>query len=433
MSHRLLVCCLSLTLVAIVAAGLPFAQAPAPASAAAPARTGPAAVSPSTIRSAIFLHPDGMGANTWTAARLRAVGPDGRLAWDRLPRVAVYVGPMLDRVHASSQGGATTHAYGVRAGIDSYGMVDGAVPTAASGKPMSLMREAQAAGKAVAVLNSASLTEPGSGAFLASVPDRDQHARIAAQILEAAPEIALGGGEQWFLPEGAPGRHGVGARRDGRNLIAEARAAGYAVVFTREELAALPPTAQRVLGLFASDNTFDGGAAGHFRAQAPRFDEMLAFALSRLRAAPQGYFIVGNEEATDDFAGDRDANGVIEAALGADRAIAIALDAAAADPGLTVIVASDSDTGGMHIVGSEDTPLTRLRAAADRDGERFLAAPDARGARLPFRIAWASSADGAGATVARGIGPGAARIEGTIDSTAIHRALSLGLFGRDPD
>ena len=73
--------------------------------------------------SAIFLHPDGMGANTWSATRLLQVGPDSRLAWDRLPRLAIYVGPMTDSVNASSNGGATTHAYGVRAHLDSYGWV----------------------------------------------------------------------------------------------------------------------------------------------------------------------------------------------------------------------------------------------------------------------------------------------------------------------
>ena len=44
-------------------------------------RTDVAPVEPA--RSAIFLHPDGMGANTWAALRLHAVGPDGRLAWDQ--------------------------------------------------------------------------------------------------------------------------------------------------------------------------------------------------------------------------------------------------------------------------------------------------------------------------------------------------------------
>lgn len=207
--------------------------------------------------SAIFLHPDGMGANTWSATRLMQVGPDGRLAWDALPRLAIYVGPSLDSVNQSSNGGATTHAYGVRATLDSYGLINGVAPTAASGKAMSLMREAQAAGKKIAILNSSSLTEPGTGAFLASVANRDDEAEIASQILAAAPDIALGGGEMFFLPKGTAGRHGEGVREDGRNLVDEAKAAGYTVVFSADELAALPADASKVLGLFAAEETFN--------------------------------------------------------------------------------------------------------------------------------------------------------------------------------
>jgi alkaline phosphatase len=409
-----------------------------------------AAESSEPPRSAIFLHPDGMGANTWAALRLLKAGPDGRLAWDALPRLAIYVGPMRDSVSASSNGGATTHAYGIRAWLDSYGSVSGGLtPVAASGKPMSVMREAQADGKAVAIINSSSLTEPGTGAFLASVRNRSDDFAIAAQILAASPDIALGGGERNFLPRGTRGRHGMGARNDGRNLIEEARAAGYAVVFTRDELAALPADARRVLGLFAHDDTFnEDNEAGLARArlpafqpQAPRFDEMLAFALARLKTAEKGYFIVANEEGTDNLSGENNASATLEAAAGADRAISIALAAARVDPQLTVIVASDSDNGGMNATGDDLEKFgPRLPARASNgspidgdNGRPFLAEADARGERLPFYVSWASESDSAGGTVARGIGPGAARIEGTIDSMDIYRALYLGLFGKLPE
>lgn len=401
--------------------------------------------------SAIFLHPDGMGANTWSATRLMQVGPDGRLAWDRLPRLAVYVGPMTDSVNASSNGGATTHAYGVRAHLDSYGwVVKGEVPVAASGQRMSLMREAQAAGKKIAILNSAPLTEPGTGAFLATIDDRDDEPGIAAQILDARPDIALGGGEMFFLPRGVQGRHGPGVRTDGRNLVEEAKRAGYAVVFTREELLALPADATRVLGLFAHEATFNEADEATlarrglpaFQPQAPRFDDMLGFILSRLRDAPNGYLIVGNEEATDNLSGENNAPATLEAAAGADRAIALALAEARANPALTVVVASDSDNGGMNPTSDDlddpkdlPRPLPRKTAVGsplDSDrGQPFLSAADARGVRQPFYITWASDSDSAGGTVARGIGPGAVKIEGTIDSTTIYRALYLGLFDRD--
>ncbi len=398
-------------------------------------------------RSAIFLHPDGMGANTWAALRLHAVGPDGRLAWDRLPRLAIYVGPVLDSVSASSNAGATTHAYGIRTKLDSYGTLDGrSPPRAASGERASVMREAQRAGKAIAIVNSSSVTEPGTGAFLASVANRDDEFEIAVQILAAKPDIVLGGGERFFLPRGVHGAHGEGSREDGRDLVEEARKAGYAVVHTREALAALPTNQRRVLGLFAHETTFNEADEATLRAQglapfqpqAPRFDEMIAAALARLERAEHGYLLVANEEATDNLSGENNAPGVFEAAAGADRALALALAAAAKNPNLTVVVASDSDNGGLNATGDDLDELPRPLPATtangaplDSDeGEPFLAKPDRRGVRLPFYVTWASADDMGGGTVARGTGPGAALIEGTIDSTEIYRVLYLGLFGR---
>jgi alkaline phosphatase len=398
--------------------------------------------------SAIFLHPDGMGANTWATLRLREVGPDGRLAWDRLPHLAIYVGPMLDAVNASSNGGATTHAYGVRARLDSFGMVDGEKPVAASGRRESLAEAAQAAGKSVALVNSSSLTEPGTAAFVASVADRDDETAIAAQLLAARPQVALGGGEMFFLPRGTQGRHGAGVREDGRNLVEEARAAGYRVVFTADELARAPVDDTPLLGLFAAEETFNEAdeatlaaqGLAPFQPQAPRFDAMVAAALARVARNAKGYLLVGNEEATDNLSGENNVAATLEAAAGADRAIALALAAAAKDPALTVVVASDSDNGGMNATSDDLDELPRPLPARSGNGSRlssdagqpYLAAPDARGVRQPYYILWASDSDMAGGTVARGTGPGAALLQGTVDSTAIYRALHRGLFGPQP-
>jgi alkaline phosphatase len=380
------------------------------------------------------------------------VGIDGRLAWDALPQVAIYLGPTRDAVNQSSNAGATTHAYGVRATLDSYGIIDGQVPVAASGKAMSLMAEAKAAGKFTAIFNSSSMTEPGTGVFLASAPNRDDEDDIAAQILGAGPDIALGGGEGFWLPKSVAGRHGEGFRADERNLVEEAKAAGYTVVFTKDALNALPMNTVKVIGLFAHDDTFNEdteeglAAAGlaAFQPQAPRFDEMLAFILPRAASNGEGYFIIGNEEATDNLSGENNTTATLEAAAGADRAIALALAEAKTNPALTVVVASDSDNGGMNATSDdlddpEDLPRplpTRTASGSllDSDGgQPFLTPPSATGERIPFYITWASDSDSAGGTVARAIGPGAAKIEGTIDATQVYKALYLGLFDQDLD
>lgn len=395
--------------------------------------------------SAVFLHPDGMGANTWMAVRMQQVGPDGRLAWDRLPAAAVYVGPVRDRITASSNAGATSHAWGVRVDKDSYGWMDGArLPHAASGADVPLMVEALRAGKRVGIVNSSGVTEPGTGAFLASVADRDDETAIAAQIMASGAHVILGGGERFFLPEGVRGAHGEGVRTDGRNLVEEARAAGYAVVRTRAELQALPPDVERVLGLFAADETFNEGTEASlaasglpvFQPQAPRFDEMVDVAMRVLSRAPDGYLLVGNEEATDNFGGENHAAAVLEAGAGADRAIAVVERYAARDPGLTVVVASDSDCGGMTVHGDDievggavPASMPNGSPVDGQDGVPFLAAADAQGRRLPFVVTWSADGDVSGGVVARASGPGAERVQGTVDSTDIYRALHMGLFG----
>ncbi|MFZ4071084.1 MAG: alkaline phosphatase [Caulobacterales bacterium] len=396
-------------------------------------------------RSAVFLHPDGMGANTWTAIRLKEVGPDGRLAWDQLPAAAAYVGPLLDRVTATSNGGGTSHAWGVRAASASFGFPAGA--EAASGAPMPLMLEAKRAGKAIAIINSASVTDAGTGTQLASVGNRRNHTLIAAKMLSAEPDLLLGGGEKYFLPQGVAGVHGQGVRQDGRNLIEEARAKGYRIVRTRTELLEAAKTKGKILGLFSTDNTFQEGseeqvaASGKplFEAQAPRYDEMVAVALNLLADAPNGFYLMAEEEATDNLGGDNNASGVLDAGAGADRAIAAALAAAKANPNLTVVVASDSDCGGLQATGDDAVageklpPATKTGSPIDGVGGAatvpFLAAPDEAGMRWPFAITWASEGDMSGGGIVRATGPGAALVFGTVDSTDVYRALHAGLFG----
>jgi alkaline phosphatase len=401
-------------------------------------------------RNAIFLHPDGMGANTWMGVRLLEAGPDGRIAIDALPNVAAYVGPLSDRITQSSNGGATTHAWGLRAQAESYGTIDGKAPTAArSGFAGSIMREAQHAGKAVGIVNSSSVTEPGTGVFLASAANRDDEAEIAAQILAAKPEVALGGGEMFFLPKGVRGRHGEGVRTDGRNLVEEAKAAGYAVVYSADELAALPTDTPYVLGLFAAEETFNEATeeglrkAGLpvFQPQAPRFDAMIAFAIARLSRDADGFLLVGNEEATDNFGGENNATAVFDAGAGADRAVRVALDFARRQGQTTVVLASDSDCGGLLVTGDDVVAGQKVPPRGENgapqdggpDGLPFLAAPDRAGVRLPFIATWASASDSSGGVLARGYGPGADLIRGTIDSSDIYRALYLGLFERRID
>jgi len=412
---------------------------------------------PVATGSVVFVHPDGSGVAHWGAARMWRAGPDGRLHWDRVEHLGVYRGHLRDALASTSHGGGTVHAYGVKVPADSFGM-DGRQPLVAlSGKPMSVMQEALAAGKAAGIVNSGNLNEPGTGVFLASVPRRDASEDILRQIVRSGAQVILGGGEMWLLPKGARGRHGEGARMDGLDLVAEARSNGYAVVYTRAELAGLPPDTRKVLGVFAVNHTFHDLGEEELRArglplyepEAPAVAEMTAAALAVLGRHAGGFLLVVEEEGNDNFSNYRNARGALEALGRADDAIGVVREYRRAHPQVLLLTAADSDASGLEVIANPrrapgavgpDAPLppaTTIGAPLDgRDGAAtppFLSAPDEAGRRHPFAIAWTSMEDTAGGIVARAEGPNAACVRTGVDNTDVYRLLYATLFGRWPD
>jgi alkaline phosphatase len=391
----------------------------------------------------IFIHPDGSSLNHWNAARVRWVGPDGELEWDKLPGLAIYRSHMRDSLTATSHGGGTIHAYGVKVPADSYGM-DGKKPLVAlSGKPQSIMQEAQAAGLAVGIINSGNLDEPGTGVFLASVPSRKMGAEIVAQIVGSGAAVIMGGGERWLLPNGETGRHGPGARTDGRNLIAEAKQAGYTVVYNRDELAQLPSGTKKVLGVFATHHTFNDQteealAAAKlplYQPNAPSVAEMTDAALQVLATTGRHFFLMVEEEGTDNFANVNNAAGSLEALRRGDAAIGVARAFVKQHPDTLLVVAADSDASGLQLAGTDVRQGAKLPPTSDgRDGAGslpFESAPDATGRRLPFAIKWTGPDDTYGAVLVRAAGKNADRVRGSFDNTDIYRLIYFTLFARE--
>jgi alkaline phosphatase len=420
-------------------------------------------------RNVIFFHPDGYGLSHWNSLRFWLVGPDGRLNWDRLPSIAPYTGHMRDALTGSSHGGATVHAYGVKVARDSFGLDGHKVITALSGKNMSIMQEAIRAGFATALVQTAGITEAGTAVFVASVKDRWDHERIARLVIESGVDVILSGGEKWLLPQNVTGRHGIGARTDGLNLITRAKELGYTVVYNRSELkaAAANPAITRVLGVFAWGDTFQTMTEEMLRAKglplywpwAPSIAEMSRAALGILsrnpKAAGRGIFIVAEEEATDNLPNKTNAPGSFEAGRRADEAFGVFVDFVKRNPKNTLLItAADSSAGSKDIRGLDPVGKGRwegkapeidvntdpngawVRAPMDGiDGAStalFLAAPDRKGNRWPFAVSWATRHDVTGGILARAKGLNADRVArlGVVDNTDIYRIMYYTLFGK---
>lgn len=400
----------------------------------------------------IFIHPDGTGLSDWNALRLLKVGPDNDLNWDMLSNIGLYQGHIRNRATASSNAGATIHAYGVKADVDDFGMIDNQIPIARSGERMSIMQEALKKGIYVGVINSGSIEEPGTAVFITSNSKRSNYNEIAKGVVQSGAHLIFAGGEDYLIPEGTQGRHSKnGKRKDNLNLIEWAIENGYEVVYTKDELMKLTPqNVNKILGVFAARATFNDETEEELKAKgltnyketAPTLAEMTKFALEFFSSKGQ-FFLVVEEEGSDNFGNKNNANGKLEALSRADDAIGIALEFTEKNPNTTILTASDSEAGGMEVSGYEIDNFDYDKNLPERDSngapldgsegtgtKPFISKPDKNGNVLPFAIAWSCYGDVTGGVVARAHGLNADKMNGKIDNTDIYRIMYLTLFGK---
>ena len=426
----------------------------------------------------IFIHPDGTSPSHFAAGRFVKEGPDGRLNWDNMTEAGVYLGHIKDRLVSTSNAGAVVHAYGTKPFAGSYGLDENGNPVeslsfksgAANESGLTIMEEAIAAGKATAVINSGFIAEPGTGVFLADAESRNDVAEITAEIVESGVNIILGGGEIHYLPEGTVGRFGEeGIRTDGRNLIEEAKELGYTVVFTREELQNLPQGTSKVLGIFGAEDTYNDTTEEANAAQGlenygqpgnenpPTVGEMLEAALPILDRDPDGFYVVLEEEGSDNFPNNNNSRGAIEAVLRADEAIGVAQDFIdKTDPNTLLITAADSDAGGLEVIDVDEDSETVgtigvqsefTSFGEDADGIQYpldgttgndtapftTGAIDADGDIFDFGVAYVSRTDVAGGIVSKAYGLNSDLLEDTVDNTDMYRIMYQTLFGVAPE
>jgi alkaline phosphatase len=335
-------------------------------------------------RNVIFIHPDGTTQSHYDAIRLLKVGPDGSINWDMLPNVAIYKGHLKDSLTSTSHGGATVHGSGVKVLADSYGCDGNCTDNSIK---RTTMEEARDENFTIGIINSGTITEPGTGVFVSHVNDRSDHCGIVQQIIEESnATIILGAGEKYYLTANDISYHpnpennltsDKGVCKN--NMIEAAKNLGYTVVYNKTQLQDLNiSNTSKVLGIFAYDDTYNdvsenelfkrGINAGInaigicnevcrlYEPYAPTFDEMVYFGIKFLDLhSTKGFLLVAEEEGTDNFGNDNmNAEGVIEAGKRADKAIGIALEFAEQNPNNTlVITAADSDAGGFAIYSDQ--------------------------------------------------------------------------------
>jgi len=298
------------------------------------AQTAPNAPAEDGPNNVILMIPDGFGPASVTMARDYLRWRDGQteLPYDSLQVGSIRTYSADGRITDSAAGGTAlasgTKTYNGAIGVDT---TKGSVGT--------LLEGAERQGMATGLVVTSRLTHATPAAFSAHVPDRSQENTIAEQQLDQDIEVLLGGGKRHFVPASVPGSE----RSDDRNLLKEAERRGYSIVETADRLAEVDEGP--LLGLFSRDHMayeIDRPPTQ------PSLAQMTETAVDVLSDHEEGYFLMVEGSRIDHAGHTNDAAAHLHDILAFNDAVRTALDAAR-DSNTLVVIVSDHETGGLTL------------------------------------------------------------------------------------
>lgn len=410
---------------ALAAAVVTMVVNPTPgASASAP--QAPAKAKPQAVKNVIFINGDGMGAAMREAARLNLAGFDGRLAMEKLP-----VSGQLSTDPHDPKATITDSAAAATAWATGEKTYNGAISVDVDGNPLATLgQQAKAAGKATGLVTTAQVTDASPAAFFSNTANRSAQDEIARQYLEVSkPDVILGGGEDWWLPVGNPGAFQDKPAEDTSeaskgtkgDLIKEARQAGYSYVTNGDQLDSAK--GKKLLGLFANEEMFQQRAEGQGDVYNPvvGLSTMTGKALSTLEKNMKGFFLMVEEEGTDEFAHSNNATRTLQSMRELEKTVAVVRAYVATHPDTLLVITGDHETGGLAVEEAD---------AADESGDGISAEDgpfSIRGSEKSFYIDWTTSGHTGVDVPVNAAGPMADRFTGKHANTYVYEVLRQAL------
>jgi alkaline phosphatase len=238
----------------------------------------------------------------------------------------------------------------------------------------SVLEIAKRLGKATGLVSDTRLTHATPAAFASHQPHRSLENEIAEEMLATGVDVMLSGGLRYFIPMSANDKKGnvykqlvkqtggdikiKSKRKDEKNLLTEAKDAGYSVVHTREMLA--NAKGDQILGLFAYSGMDDGitysNAKNAKDRTQPSLKEMTVKALDTLSQDPDGFFLM-IEGGQIDWAGhNNDAGTMLHEMLKFDETIEYVYEWVKDRQDTLVVITADHETGGFGFSYSRANP-----------------------------------------------------------------------------
>lgn len=380
---------------------------------------------------------DGMSLTTVAAARIfegqskGGSGEENRLSWERWPHTALSRTYNTDSQTPDSAGTMSAMATGVktRLGVLSIGQTAprGDCSSARKAELLTLWELAASSGMATGVVSTARVTHATPGATFSHSADRNWEddtklkpkdveagcVDIARQMVETrfghGPDVLMGGGRARFMtaqqtdPE-YPNKKG--ARRDGRDLIADwkARHPDGTYVWNEQQLRAAP-TSGALLALFEPSHMQYEHDRARDGAGEPSLAEMTRAAITRLKAQPNGYVLLVEGGRIDHANHAGNAYRALSDTVALSDAVRAAQEMSDSADTLMIVTADHSHT--LTFVGypARGNPiLGKVKGGSGESSDAAKYARDASG--LPYTtLVYANGPGNVGATSQQAEGP----------------------------
>lgn len=316
-------------------------------------------------KNVIFMIADGLSIADRTTARLMSKGmtegkADGRLHMDDLEYAAFIGTSSTGSIATDSANTASAYMSGHKSAVNALGVYADRTEDSLDDPKVELISEALArtGSKSVGIVSTAEIEDATPASLIAHTRKRSDKAEIATMLFESQPDLILGGGSAYLLPQSTPGSK----RKDDENLIEQFQDAGYALATDAATLAAATEGSNsgKILGMFHTgnmDSSLDRkflkkGTVEDFPNQ-PGLVEMTEAALTQLSKNPEGFFVMIEAATVDKMKHPMDWERAMFDMIEFDQAVGVAKDFVAENPDTLLIVTGDH-THGNALVGTID-------------------------------------------------------------------------------
>ncbi len=316
-------------------------------------------------KNVIILLADGLSVGHRTAARILSKGVtngmyNAPLAMDNMPHMALLGTSSVDTIAADSANTASAYMTGHKSSVNALGVYADRTKASQDDPRQETIAEIlrRKTGKAIGVVSDAEIEDATPASVVSHTRRRADKADIVGMFWDVRPDVILGGGSAYFLPQGVPGSK----RKDQTNYIEMFKQDGYQFVTDRTELndAVKGKAPQKLLGLFHTGNMdgwidrhqWKGNTVKKFPNQ-PDLTDSFNAAVKVLEQNKNGFFLMLEAGLVDKFSHPLDWTRSVGDTIAFDKVVELAQKYVDKHPDTLLIVTGDH-THSISVAGTVD-------------------------------------------------------------------------------